>query len=75
MRDRTGVSGGGAPAVEVVAREKAIRPLIANLHHSRDWRDLGVLKMRMIDYWISQRNKLMKNVVKKVEARRKQGLQ
>ena len=47
--------------------------MIAKLRLSKDWRDLGALKMRMIDYWISRRNDLMKRVVKELEARREAG--
>ncbi len=53
-----------------LAREKALKPVIAKLRRSGDWNDLGALKRDLIDFWVVQRNALLKRIVKDIEAQR-----
>ena len=64
------------PQVQAVAdefgKEKQFARFIVRLRLSKNWRDMGLLKRELRDLWLSERNALFKEVVKDVEAQRKQ---
>ncbi len=55
-----------------LGREKHFRPKINRLRLSKRWRDLGDLKRGLLDMWTEERNTYAKEVMKDIEAQRKQ---
>ncbi len=55
-----------------LARDKGLRPKINRLRRSKAWGDLGDLKRELLDLWTEERNTLAKEVMKDIEAQRKQ---
>ncbi len=80
IRHRSGRSG-AVIRVQIIRQDThhpdtcgRYRPRIRKLRRSKDWRDLGALKVELLDLTIMERNRHAKTVVLDVKAQRREGL-